>query len=654
MQKKASKQINAIKRAGMTEWYDYKQLLSTANKTVLSTLVGEYADPRLGMADPTHGKFFDYSKELRALSEDETRNITEIQEHRDFKALEEKKRNEIWIDYVADVGDGWNSTYAVAYYLSQQAIEVNGEKLPRGEILIFGGDAVYPTASDEKYEDQLVAPYRAAFKGGGDSAINRSDEIINLKDEPHVFALPGNHDWYDSLTAFKKVFCSDIFNDRKFACDEKKQTGGWRTRQKRSYFVLKLPHKWWLFGIDLQLSHNIDVAQLEYLESLIRDKMTAGDKVILCVPEPYWVKAIKYENLTGKFDEKEESIQEIERYFEERKIDVKVYLAGDLHHYRRFEDEAGTQKITAGGGGAFLHPTHDYDFNVPPKKEPNEEIKDEKTENRRRYTLKKSYPEVEESRKLDWKNFLFIRYNKTFGVVTAVLYALLAALLHGKINYGFSLEPTAAAKSLIALLNNLTTEPVAVLVIMLMFGGVYFFTDTNDKKYKWRAGLTHGFAHLFAVLLFGWLNFFLVFNILNGFNVTDPAKRNLISFALSVFIFFPIGGYLLGSIIMGLYLLVSLHFFGRHDNEAFSALKIEDYKNFLRFHISDKGLTIYPLKIEKAPRHWKPILADDGETVKYCEPFDQKSLPELIENPIWVGEADLNQLNRQMQERKNQ
>ncbi len=40
---------------------------------------------------------------------------------------------------------------------------------------------------------------------------------------------------------------------------------------------------------------------------------------------------------------------------------------------------------------------------------------------------------------------------------------------------------------------------------------------------------------------------------------------------------------------MGLYLLLSLNLFGRHGNEAFSSLGVEDWKNFLRLHINEKG-----------------------------------------------------------------
>ena len=39
-----------------------------------------------------------------------------------------------------------------------------------------------------------------------------------------------------------------------------------------------------------------------------------------------------------------------ERVFANR---VCVYVAGDLHHYRRHSNDAGQHKITAGGGGAF-------------------------------------------------------------------------------------------------------------------------------------------------------------------------------------------------------------------------------------------------------------------------------------------------------------
>ena len=66
------------------------------------------------------------------------------------------------------------------------------------------------------------------------------------------------------------------------------------------------------------------------------------------------------------------------------------------------------------------------------------------------------------------------------------------------------------------------------------------------------------------------------------------------------------GAWIVGSVLMGLYLLVSLNVFGRHSQQAFSALRIEDFKHFLRLHIgADGALTIYPIRIDRVPRRWR-------------------------------------------------
>jgi len=50
-------------------------------------------------------------------------------------------------------------------------------------------------------------------------------------------------------------------------------------------------------------------------------------------------------------------------------------------------------------------------------------------------------------------------------------------------------------------------------------------------------------------------------------------------------------------------LLFSINLFGFHALEAFSSLRIQDYKHFLRFHIDERGrLEIFPLAIRKVPR----------------------------------------------------
>src|SRR4051812_38022043 len=111
----------------MVGWYEPLQLLQTADSVSASTLFGRNADFRL----------------IEALG---TPEIAEL----DYTASDPAR--EFWIDYVADTGDGWNPTYAIAHTLAQPQLTLttaSGEehRTERGAILVFGGDEVYPVAS---------------------------------------------------------------------------------------------------------------------------------------------------------------------------------------------------------------------------------------------------------------------------------------------------------------------------------------------------------------------------------------------------------------------------------------------------------------------------------------------------------------------------
>src|SRR5215204_530278 len=153
----------------MTDWYNPTQLVDTAKKTMISTIIGANADPRLISPATAKGGFFDYSHDFKDGAEFEPND---------------KERQEIWFDYVSDVGDGWNSTYSVAYTLAQETLDVAGEQLTRGEVLIFGGDGVYPTANSEEYEKKLVVPYQRAFNASRSGGV--SVDKTDLKKNPHV------------------------------------------------------------------------------------------------------------------------------------------------------------------------------------------------------------------------------------------------------------------------------------------------------------------------------------------------------------------------------------------------------------------------------------------------------------------------------------
>lgn len=584
--------LKKIKRLPMVNWFDIKQLANTGIKVIFSSFIGEQSDKRIIQALSSSKKeFFDYSWYY----EDEN-DITSINRS--------KSRDEMWIDYISDTGDGWNPTYAVAYYASNPELELesNGSIITtkRGEILIFGGDEVYPTPSKKNYAERLVAPYEAAF--GDDKPQTR----------PHVFAIPGNHDWYDGLAAFSRLFTSDI--DRTFA--------GWHTRQRRSYFALKLPHNWWLFGSDGQLQSDIDTPQIEYFRNIADKHMKEGDKVILCISQPNWIYAHKYKKFGELYDESDLLYLQNE-ILSKKNIEVKVYLSGDYHHYRRHEEMkpadkfAKVQKITAGGGGAFLHSTHDIDVSVITE----DYGKDKKP--KRKFRLMQSYPEIETSKRLTFRDLFFLFLNPGFGILTAVLYLftiwLVGAAINFKVPEGLLDEFRLTG---IAFRN----DPIVGAWIILIFLAFILFTDTHSRIYKYAGGILHCLAHLVCIFYIGWGCLVLATYLFGN--------DTFFQFAFSFFLIFALG-WIAGSTIMGIYFFISMYFFGRHNEEAFSALKIQDYKNFLRLHISKEGdLTIFPIKIEKVPRKWRDRKDSEREKIKsFIVPVDGTKA-ELIEEPV--------------------
>ena len=94
---------------------------------------------------------------------------------------------------------------------------------------------------------------------------------------------------------------------------------------------------------------------------------------------------------------------------------------------------------------------------------------------------------------------------------------------------------------------------------------------------------------------------------------------------LSIMVF--IAGGILSGVLVGVYLLISNLLFGMHDDEAFSSLRIIHYKNFIRIHITDNKLTLYPIGIRKTPR-WH----------KFGNIFKTKDVvrPELIDLPVVI------------------
>ncbi len=303
----------------MTGWFAPVLLGKLLLRVIVSDVFGEYADRRL------------LSAALDPVDNDERRRRVDL-----TGAMTEDADGAVWLDYVADLGDGFDATYAIAFLLAQPDLRLPGagHPLPRASVLVMGGDEVYPTAQRDDYRIKMRLPYTFALPG------TEGDRHLPL------FLLPGNHDWYDGLVNFLAIFCRE------------KPTiiGGWRANQRRSYFAAKLTDSWWIWGIDIALVHDMDQPQADYFVAIARD-MPQGANVILCSAEPGWYKAetdgdsFRTLSYAARIAENAE-----DEHGAKKNLKIPLILSGNSHHYAHYAG-AGAHYITSGGGGAFVHGT---------------------------------------------------------------------------------------------------------------------------------------------------------------------------------------------------------------------------------------------------------------------------------------------------------
>ncbi|GIF51792.1 hypothetical protein Afe04nite_63310 [Asanoa ferruginea] len=517
-------------------WLGPLLLLSTGVRTLLAILFGAYLDKR------------------------------ELQNALPGDVIEEPGTDgELWLDYVADLGDGFNSTYSIAYLLAQPELELDGQTLPRGQMLVMGGDQVYPTASAPAYEDRCKGPYTAALPCSPDSTP-----------QPTLYAVPGNHDWYDGLTAFLRLF----------ARQRDASLGGWRTKQARSYFAVRLPADWWLLALDEQFGAYVDDPQLNYFEAAAR-QFGPDSKVILAVPEPSWVKATtEHPDAYGAVD------YFIRTIIAPTGARVRLMLSGDLHHYARYSG-VDRELVTCGGGGAYMYPTHQLppEITVPPT-----DTLSRRSSQSRPFQLTATYPDAPTSRRLGWGIFGRLpTRNAGFttllgGVQTLLMLAMAGIATQQRNETGLRL---------------FSIPLVSMLVITLLATVFFAKPPTATGKRSWRhaiLGVGHGLGQIGLAALGTWV--WLMTPIPDW-----PWPLSLIG-ALAVY--WPVSG-LIGSQLVALYLLIASRF-GVNINELYAGQGIDDVKSFLRLHIAaDGALTVYPFAVDRICREWRtnPTAPDD-------------------------------------------
>ncbi len=287
--------------------------------------------------------------------------------------LTEHLERDLWLDYVADTGDDASVSTVVADLLFREyEVDVDGEPtvLPRGDVLLFGGDTAYPVATEIEILNRVCVPFNQVLKERQDG---RSRVLLGI---------PGNHDWYDGLDGFSRMFraragrldrastlppdpselpgaAAELETDRggrfgylaewveAFTVGKyvNKRPAlpllGYSTVQKASYFCLRLAPDLDLWAVDRQL-RRIDYQQYNFFMAQRAARPAAGQ--VLMLPDP-----------AHAFLEPYVGMKTLEDLDVDLERDGVFVVSGDIHHYCR--QEIGTSvHMTAGGGGAFLHP----------------------------------------------------------------------------------------------------------------------------------------------------------------------------------------------------------------------------------------------------------------------------------------------------------
>ena len=612
-------------RKEMVDWLGPGLLARTGLKAVVAATFGAFADKREVQAalDPGRlkGSLYDadYSQE-----------------------------SEIVFDYVADTGDGFDSTYSLAWLVSRDKLQIGEHTLPRGRFIILGGDQVYPTAERKEYWNRFNGPWEAAYPWEDGQ-------------RPDLFALPGNHDWYDGLTSFTRLFCQG---------GRQRSIGAWCTRQTRSYFAVKLPHDFWLWGIDIQLNADVDVPQMEFFEAVAErmKKEAQNPRVILCTAEPAWVYSA-VEDADGNPWEADERATAAWRrgrqtrpkarytlhrdreafaslaYFEDKLIRRKglrlaATLSGDLHHYVRYEEsgaEEPIQRVTCGGGGAYMYPTHHMPAAIELTEHPLHST------DATRYQRRGVFPSRQRSFRLRWGALRIPFRNRPFALLLGGIYLFFAWVLQSASlagdplgRHGLTQEKT----SLVAFLADRTPaelpqvlnafwqvarhSPGSVALALVVVFGLYGYRRAEGPRGALPWGVGHGLAHLLLAVVLIWSA--AVLNV----KVLGIAVEKFWHFPVFSIEMLFLGG-TLGALLFAGYLALAHRFTGCHVNDVYSSQMIEDWKCFLRLRLDKDGLQIYPVGIPKVPREagWEVT----EETIRPRAEI----ATELIEPPFRAG-----------------
>ncbi|MET7292917.1 metallophosphoesterase [Streptomyces griseoloalbus] len=251
---------------------------------------------------------------------------------------------------IGDTGEGDEPQYAVVPGLLKEGRDT--------AFAVLASDVIYPVGSADDYGTKFFRPYRDY--------------------QAPVYAIPGNHDWYEDLDGFMRVFCGDapplpsgpaprpltrawlrsLLWHRPRPGDGGRLAEARKLRSGPAQQAVQ-PGPYWaidagpvrIIGIDTGLLGTLDAEQGAWLREVSRGPRPK----ILVTGSPLYVDGGHHPCPIDGGGTVDDIVRDPGHHYV-------AAIGGDIHNYQRYPvrlaDGRTIQYVVAGGGGAFTHATH--------------------------------------------------------------------------------------------------------------------------------------------------------------------------------------------------------------------------------------------------------------------------------------------------------
>ena len=247
---------------------------------------------------------------------------------------------------IGDPGEGDPSQHV----LKDQILAVSNK--PDIRFVVLSSDIVYPSGAMKDYERKFFLPFKGLTKP--------------------VYAIPGNHDWYDALDAFVATFFTpeaakkaiearvisdlkvttrtpkaieSLVNQASFLRKEYQLSSG---HQNAPFF--QISNDYFVFlSIDTGVRRKLDSIQLAWVKSVL--EASKGKYVMVLLGHPFYAIGEYQGNMNPDF----RAIHDLLRAYK-----VPLIMAGDTHDLEYYKESGQNgdghtmHHFVNGGGGAYL------------------------------------------------------------------------------------------------------------------------------------------------------------------------------------------------------------------------------------------------------------------------------------------------------------